>query len=71
MRVFLLAVMALFASQVAVAGHHEEKSNVEIIDKFFATVFSDPVVAKSLLHDDFSFQFMGICTICKRYDKDT
>ena len=24
MRVFLLAVMALFASQVAVAGHHEE-----------------------------------------------
>ena len=71
MRVFLLAVMALFASHVAVAGHHEEKSNVEIIDKFFATVFSDPVVAKSLLHDDFSFQFMGICTICKSYDKDT
>jgi ketosteroid isomerase-like protein len=71
MRVFLLAVMALFASQVAFAGHHEEKSNVEIIDKFFATVFSDPVVAKSLLHDDFSFQFMGICTICKSYDKDT
>ena len=71
MRVFLLAVMALFVSQVAFAGHHEEKSNVEIIDKFFATVFSDPVVAKSLLHDDFSFQFMGICTICKSYDKDT
>ena len=46
-------------------------SNVEIIDKFFSSVFSDPVVAKSLLHDDFSFQFMGICTICKSYDKDT
>ena len=27
MRVFLLAVMALFASQVAVAGHHEASEN--------------------------------------------
>jgi len=71
MKIFLLSILALFATQTAVAGHHEKKSNVEIIDKFFATVFADPAAAKSLLHEDFSFQFMGICTICKSYDKDT
>ena len=71
MKIFLLAVLALFATQTAVADHHEKKSNLEIFDKFLATVFTDPAVAKSLLHENFSFQFMGICTICKSYDKDT
>ena len=71
MRMLLLAVLALFATQTAVAGHHGKKSNVETIDKFFATVFADPAVAKSLLHENFSFQFMGICAICKSYNKDT
>ena len=65
----ILLASVIFAS--AYAGHHEEKNNVAIIDKFFATVFTDTVTAKSLLHEDFTFTFMGICTICKSYNKDT
>ena len=64
-------LLALVISVTAYAGHHEEKNNIAIIDKFFAMVFTDTAAAKSLLHDDFTFRFMGICTICKSYNKDT
>jgi len=71
MRAFLLLAIALICSSTSLAGDSEAKSNIEIIDRFFATVFIDTAEAKSLLHDDFSFQFMGICTICKSYNKET
>ena len=71
MRPFLLLAIALISSSTSLAGDSEAKSNIEIIDRFFATVFIDTAEAKSLLHDDFSFQFMGICTICKSYNKET
>ena len=71
MRAFLLLAITLICSSTSLAGDSEAKSNIEIIDRFFATVFIDTAEAKSLLHDDFSFQFMGICTICKSYNKET
>ena len=39
-------------------------SNVAKIDKFFELVFTNPDAANDLLHEDFTFQFMGICEIC-------
>ena len=65
----ILVLMLVYGS--AFAGHHEGKSNIEIIDKFFATVFTDTATAKSLLHKDFNFKFMGICSICKSYNRDS
>ena len=71
MKALLLFFAALAWSSTSVAGDSEAKSNIEIVDRFFATVFTDTAEAKILLHDDFSFQFMGICTICKIYNKET
>ena len=45
--------------------------NVAVIDKFFELVFSNPEGAKDLLHEDFTFKFMGICEICKSHNRDT
>jgi ketosteroid isomerase-like protein len=70
-KALLLFVIALIWSSASLAEDSEGRSNTEIIDRFFATVFTDTAEAKSLLHDDFSFQFMGICTICKSYNKET
>ena len=48
-----------------------QSQNVAKVDKFFELVFKNPDLAKELLHDDFTFKFMGICEICKSYNKDT
>tara|TARA_B100001057_G_scaffold73420_1_gene67739 strand:- start:130 stop:609 length:480 start_codon:yes stop_codon:yes gene_type:complete len=45
--------------------------NVAKIDKFFELVFTNPDAANDLLHDDFTFKFMGVCEICKTYNKKT
>lgn len=75
MRAFLIAVMALFATQVAVAGHHEKSmsaQNIENAATFMAAVFPEPDKAKSLLHDDFEFIFMGRTRISNiSYDRET
>ena len=68
-KITILGLMLFCGS--AFGGDHEGKSNIEVIDRFFATVFTDTATAKSLLHKDFSFKFMGICSICKSYNRDT
>ena len=49
----------------------DSPNNVAKIDKFFELVFTNPDAANDLLHEDFTFKFMGICEICKSYDKET
>ena len=75
MRAFLIAAMTLFATQVAVAGHHEKSmsaQNIENAATFMAAVFPEPDKAKSLLHDDFEFIFMGRTRISNiSYDRET
>ena len=34
-------------------------------------MFTNQAQAKELLHDDFAFQFMGICSDCTKYNKQT
>jgi ketosteroid isomerase-like protein len=48
-----------------------QSQNVAKVDKFFELVFTNPDAANDLLHDDFTFKFMGVCEICKTYNKKT
>lgn len=50
---------------------NKRSENISKANQFLNTAFVDPETARSLLHEDFSFQFMGICTICTREDADS
>ena len=50
---------------------NKRSENISIANQFLNTAFENPDVARSLLHKDFSFQFMGICTICTKEDTDS
>ena len=56
---------------VMAGGHKLEEQNLKVVDTFFANVLTNPEVAMELIHEDFEFEFMGICEICKRYNKET
>ena len=56
---------------VMAGGHKLEEQNLKVVDTFFDNVLTNPEVAMELIHEDFEFEFMGICEICKRYNKET
>ena len=66
---FLILFMAPLS--VMAGGHKLEEQNLKVVDTFFANVLTNPEVAMELIHEDFEFEFMGICEICKRYNKET
>tara|TARA_B100000700_G_scaffold133621_1_gene149274 strand:- start:471 stop:962 length:492 start_codon:yes stop_codon:yes gene_type:complete len=41
----------------------QSEANIEIVDKFFATVLTEPEKTKDLIHEDFKFEFMGISSL--------
>ena len=45
------------------------EANIEIVDKFFATVLTEPE-NKDLIHEDFKFEFMGIFLSGVIYNKE-
>jgi len=51
--------------------NNNRSRNISLAKEFLDTAFTDPERAKSLLHNDFSFQFMGICTLCTKEDADS
>jgi quinol monooxygenase YgiN/ketosteroid isomerase-like protein len=50
---------------------NKRSENISKANQFLNTAFENPDIARSLLHKDFSFQFMGICTICTKEDTDS
>ena len=50
---------------------NKRKDNIAKAQKFLDTAFTDPDEARSLLHENFSFEFMGICTLCTKADTDS
>ena len=67
----LIFFACLFLKSCQHTNKIDATSNVAKIDKFFELVFTNPDAANDLLHEDFTFQFMGICEICKSYNKET
>jgi len=50
---------------------NKRSENISKANQFLNTAFSDPETARSFLHEDFSFRFMGICSICTKEDEDS
>ena len=65
---FSMAVLASCSSQ---NQNNVREANIEIVDKFFATVLTEPEKTKNLIHEDFKFEFMGISSLSGViYNKD-
>ena len=69
-KIFFL-ILFMVPLGVMAGGHKLEEQNLKVVDTFFANVLTNPEVAMELIHEDFEFEFMGICEICKRYNKET
>ena len=74
MRKQIVLNLALIISTFGVmAGGHgsEEENNIKVVDTFWENILTNPKVSMDLLHEDFQFEFMGICEICQKYNKET
>ena len=69
-KIFFL-ILFMVPLSVMAGGHKLEEQNLKVVDTFFANVLTNPEVAMELIHEDFEFEFMGICEICKKYNKET
>ena len=69
-KIFFL-ILFMVPSSVMAGGHKLEEQNLKVVDTFFANVLTNPELAMELIHEDFEFEFMGICEICKKYNKET
>jgi hypothetical protein len=64
---FLLSITTLYAGDYK----NSEANNIKVVDAFWENILTNPSVSMDLLHDDFQFEFMGICEICQKYNKET
>jgi hypothetical protein len=69
----ILSVIFLMSSSVLYADNHKnsEVANIKVVDTFWENILTNPDVSMGLLHEDFQFEFMGICEICQKYNKQT
>ena len=64
---FLLSTVSLYAGDYK----NLEANNIKVVDTFWENILTNPDVSMNLLHEDFQFEFMGICEICQKYNKET
>jgi ketosteroid isomerase-like protein len=68
----LICLSLLIIPSLLIAGGHKlEEQNLKVVDIFWENILTNPKIAMDLIHEDFEFEFMGICTICKKYNKTT
>mgnify|MGYP001472243306 CR=1 FL=1 len=67
----IFLIVFILPSIILANGHKLEEQNLKVVESFWANILSNPDVAMELIHEDFEFEFMGICEICKKYNKET
>ena len=71
MKKILLLAIALVLSSCADNSMSQKDMNLKIVNTFWDNILTENYqVALDLLHEDLEFEFMGICTICKKYDRE-
>ena len=71
MKKILLLAIALVLSSCADNSMSHKDMNLKIVNTFWDNILTENYqVALDLLHEDLEFEFMGICTICKKYDRE-
>ena len=71
-KIILNLVLIISTFGVTAGGHDNiEEDNIKVIDTFWENILTNPKVSMDLLHEDFEFEFMEICEICQKYNKET
>ena len=68
---FVLLISTLIISCSVTKENSVKKKNLEMAQSFLDNIIADPQKAKSLLHEDFTFAWIGIIEQgCKIWDKE-
>ena len=66
---FLAFTIALILSSCADNSMSQRDMNLKVVNTFWDNILTENYqVALDLLHEDLEFEFLGICTICKKKD---
>ena len=68
---FLAFTIALILSSCGDNSMSQRDMNLKVVNTFWDNILTENYqVALDVLHEDLEFEFMGICTICKKYDRE-
>ena len=71
MKRILLLSIALVISSCADNSMSQRDINLKVVNTFWDNILTENYqVALDLLHEDLEFEFMGICSICTKYDRE-
>ena len=71
MKKILVLTIALILSSCADNSMSQRDMNLKVVNTFWDNILTENYqVALDMLHEDLEFEFMGICTICKKYDRE-
>ena len=67
----LLTIILSFSINIFGDDHMSQKEmNLKVVNTFWDNILTENYqVALDTLHEDLEFEFMGICSICKKYKR--
>ena len=69
---FLTILSIFFLTSCADNNMSQREMNLKVVNTFWDNILTENYqLALDTLHEDLEFEFMGICTICKKYNRET